>query len=83
MRCEVHGGGSANLQVLGAMGIPGEMYEKGLLHPHVDFEAEKPWLKTPIDLIDSDGTVAIPQGPGLGDDLDWDYIKDNTVADWA
>jgi L-alanine-DL-glutamate epimerase-like enolase superfamily enzyme len=83
MRCEVHGGGSANLQVLGAMGIPGEMYEKGLLHPHVDFEAEKPWLKTPIDLIDADGTVAIPQGPGLGDDLDWDYITDNTVSDWA
>jgi len=83
MRCEVHGGGAANLQVLGAMGIPGEMYEKGLLHPHVDFDAEKPWSKDVIDPVDSDGNVLIPQGPGLGENFDWDYIKDNLVRDWA
>jgi L-alanine-DL-glutamate epimerase-like enolase superfamily enzyme len=83
VRCEVHGGGAANLQVLGAMGIPGEYYEKGLLHPHVDFEAESPWLKTPIDAIDERGVVQIPQGPGLGEDLDWDFIRENTVSDWA
>jgi L-alanine-DL-glutamate epimerase-like enolase superfamily enzyme len=83
MRCEVHGGGAANLQVLGAMGIPGEMYEKGLLHPHVDFDAEKPWLKSVIDPVDSDGNVPIPQGPGLGEEIDWDFIKDNLVKDWA
>ena len=58
VRCEVHGGGAANLQVLGAMGIPGEYYEKGLLHPHVDFEAESPWLKTPIDAIDERNRAA-------------------------
>lgn len=83
VRCEVHGGGAANLQVLGAMGIPGEFYEKGLLHPHVDFDAQSPWLKTPIDAIDERGNVAIPQGPGLGEDLDWDFIQDNMVTDWA
>ena len=83
VRCEVHGGGAANLQVLGAMGIPGEYYEKGLLHPHVDFEAESPWLKTPIDAIDERGVVQIPQGPGLGEDLDWDFIRENTLLDWS
>lgn len=83
VRCEVHGGGAANLHVLGAMGIPGEYYERGLLHPHVDHEAESPWLKTPIDAIDQHGVVRIPQQPGLGEDLDWDFIGDNTVSDWA
>ena len=29
VRLEVHGGGAGNLQVLGAMGIPGEYYERG------------------------------------------------------
>lgn len=83
VRCEVHGGGAANLQVLGAMAIPGEMYEKGLLHPHVDFDAEKPWLKEVIDPVDGEGNVPIPQGPGLGEAIDWDFIKDNLVSDWA
>ena len=83
VRCEVHGGGAANLQVLGAMGIPGEFYEKGLLHPHVDHDAESPWLRTPIDPIDEHGNVAIPQGPGLGEDLNWDFIQDNMVSDWT
>jgi L-alanine-DL-glutamate epimerase-like enolase superfamily enzyme len=83
VRCEVHGGGAVNLQVLGAMGIPGEYYERGLLHPHVNHEAESPWLKTPIDLIDDKGYVQIPQGPGLGEEIDWDFIKENTVAEWA
>ncbi|MHB8644614.1 MAG: enolase C-terminal domain-like protein [Thermomicrobiales bacterium] len=82
VRCEIHGGGAANLQVLGAMAIPGEFYEHGLLHPHVDFDAEKPWLKTPIDPVDSAGNVPIPQGPGLGEEIDWDFIRDNVVSDW-
>jgi L-alanine-DL-glutamate epimerase-like enolase superfamily enzyme len=83
IRCEVHGGGGANLQLLGAMGIPGEYYERGLLHPHVDHAAESPWLKEPIDAIDREGCVRIPQRPGLGEDFDWDFIHDNTVSDWA
>ncbi|MGI8688676.1 MAG: enolase, partial [Thermomicrobiales bacterium] len=62
--------------------IPGEFYERGLLHPHVDFDAEKPWLKTPIDSIDRHGNVTMPQGPGLGEEIDWDFIKDNVVQDW-
>ena len=27
-----------------------------------------------IDCIDADGMVAVPDGPGLGVTLDWDYI---------
>lgn len=82
MRLEIHGGGAGTLQVLGAMAIPGEYYERGLLHPHVDHDAQKPWLKTPIDSIDREGFIKIPTGPGLGEDIDWDFINDNVVKGW-
>lgn len=82
LRCEIHGDGAANLQVLGAMAIPGEYYEHGLLHPLLDFDAEKPWLKRPIDAFDG-GSVAVPQAPGIGEEIDWDFIKDNLVSNWA
>ncbi len=76
---EVHGGGAANLQVLGAMGIPGEYYERGLLHPLLDYEAATPWLRAVIDPLDRDGRVPVPQGPGLGFDINWEFIERNTL----
>jgi L-alanine-DL-glutamate epimerase-like enolase superfamily enzyme len=79
MAMEVHGGGAGNLHVLGAMGIPGEYYERGLLHPMVDFEVTMPWLRTRIDAIDSDGFIHLPQAPGLGYDIDFDYIEKNAL----
>ena len=42
---EVHSGGAGNLQVLGAMSIPGQFYERGLLHPFVPYEDRTPWLR--------------------------------------
>ena len=68
---EVHGGGHGNLHALGAMGIPGEYYERGLLHPHYDYEASQPWLNTRVDAIDAEGNVHLPQIPGLGLDINW------------
>ena len=67
---EVHGTGAGNLQVLGAMGIPGKFYERGLLHPFVDYEKPEPWLNSRDDPMDSEGYVRIPGGPGLGQDID-------------
>jgi L-alanine-DL-glutamate epimerase-like enolase superfamily enzyme len=83
MRVELHGGGAANLQVLGAMGTPGEYYERGPLHPHFELEAETPWLSEPIDPLDADGCVPIPQRPGLGEAIAWDFIHDHTVSSWS
>jgi L-alanine-DL-glutamate epimerase-like enolase superfamily enzyme len=77
---EVHGGGHGNLQALGAMGIPGEYYERGLLHPHFDYESSQPWLKQRPDGIDKDGCVRIPQLPGLGWDFDWDFIERHRIG---
>jgi len=76
---EVHGGGAANLHVLCAMGIPGEYYERGLLHPFIDHERPAPWLRRIVDPMDDEGFVHVSQKPGLGMDIDFDYIRANLV----
>jgi L-alanine-DL-glutamate epimerase-like enolase superfamily enzyme len=70
---EVHGTGSGNLAVLGAT-ESGRWYERGLLHPHYDYDRLPPHLRSPIDPMDEHGEVSMPERPGLGDDLDFDYI---------
>lgn len=79
MRMEVHGGGVGNLHVLCAMPTPGEFYERGLLHPFIDHDEVPPWLNKPIDPMDDQGFVHISQEPGLGMDINFDYIQDNLV----
>lgn len=79
VRCEVHGGGAPNLQLLGAMAHPGEYYERGLLHPKFDYESARPWLASLDDPMDDDGMVRVPREPGLGYDFDWDFIEANRI----
>ncbi len=81
VQMEVHGGGAANLHVLCAMGIPGEYYERGLLHPFLDYEQHAPWLNELPDPMDEDGYVHVSQRSGLGLDIDWGYIRDNALRD--
>jgi len=76
---EMHGANPGNLQVLGAMGIPGEYYERGLLHPFVNYEDATPWLHEVFDPVDRHGNVRISQKPGLGLDVNWDYIERQKV----
>ena len=79
MRMEVHGGGSANMQVLYAMGINGRYYERGMVHPMRDTETPPPWHKTLYDPMDSDGFVHVPERPGLGEDIDFDFVREHTI----
>lgn len=81
MDCEVHGNGSANLSLAGSS-INYRWYERGLLHPHVDFDEPAPHLHSIVDDMGSDGFVSLPRRPGLGDDLDLEYIKAHTVDSW-
>jgi L-alanine-DL-glutamate epimerase-like enolase superfamily enzyme len=79
MQMEVHGGGVGNLHVLCAMGTPGQFYERGLLHPFVDYDAPPAWLNEPVDPMDDEGNVHVSPLPGLGQDINFDYINDNAV----
>jgi L-alanine-DL-glutamate epimerase-like enolase superfamily enzyme len=79
VRCEIHGGGAANLHLLASMAHPGEYYERGLLHPKFDYEAATPWLERVVDPLDGDGHVRVPQSPGLGYDVDWEFVEANRI----
>ena len=78
MACEIHGGGAGNLHVMGAM-WNGRWFERGLLHPFVDYEAPDPWLNSIIDPMDGDGFVSLPARPGLGEDINFEFIQANVV----
>jgi len=80
VRLELHSPGAGNLQCLMAMGIPGEYYERGLLHPFLDYEEPSPWLNTLDDPMDDEGYVHASDRPGLGQDINWDYIKENATG---
>jgi L-alanine-DL-glutamate epimerase-like enolase superfamily enzyme len=77
---EVHGGGPGNLHALCAMGIPGEYYERGLLHPFLDHDQPPPWLNEIADPMDDEGYVHVSQRPGLGLDINFDYIRDHALS---
>ncbi len=79
MSVEMHGGTIGNLHAMGAMGIPGKYYERGMLHPLLDYETPKPWFTTIYDPMDDHGMVSIPQDPGLGWNLNMDYIQGNLL----
>jgi L-alanine-DL-glutamate epimerase-like enolase superfamily enzyme len=79
MQLEVHGGGVGNLHVLCAMSSPGLYYERGLLHPLINYDQPPPWLNAPVDPMDRDGYVQVSSRPGLGLDLNFEYIQEHLV----
>jgi len=82
LRCELHMSGFGNLQVLGATSEDVcEYYERGLLGPGVRYGGTPPYLKTPCDPLYPDGYVNLPQAPGLGYEIQWDYIERHRVPD--
>ncbi|HEV7274683.1 MAG TPA: enolase C-terminal domain-like protein [Devosiaceae bacterium] len=81
LRCEMHMAGWGNLQVCGATPEDtSEYYEKGLLAPGVDYDAPHPYLRNTVDRIDAEGYVHLPTGPGMGYEIEWDYIDDNLIS---
>ncbi|HLZ26775.1 MAG TPA: enolase C-terminal domain-like protein [Chloroflexota bacterium] len=79
MQMEVHGNGVGNLHALCAMGSPGQYYERGLLHPFVDYDAPPPWLHQSVDPMDAAGNVSVSLQPGLGMHINFDYIRANAL----
>jgi L-alanine-DL-glutamate epimerase-like enolase superfamily enzyme len=80
---ELHLGGPAHLHCLSAIRNT-NYFERGLLHPEIEWMTAQ-GFEEPVDVVDDDGMVAIPQGPGLGVDIDWDLVEerqtDHTVID--
>jgi len=58
-------------------------YELALAHPDCP-NTQPPVYKgdysDAIESIDDDGTVSVPDGPGLGVEYDWDYIEENKTG---
>ena len=80
MKCEVHVGGFGNAQILAAtIEDTCEYYERGLLTLEMVHTSTPPYLKAPVDPMDDRGVVSLPDGIGLGAELNWDYIKNHEV----
>ena len=78
---EFHGGGIAHRHCIAAV-RNSNYYELGLLHPLV--ENTKPPIYPPeftdeLQNVDENGHVPVPQGPGLGVEINWDYIESNRL----
>jgi L-alanine-DL-glutamate epimerase-like enolase superfamily enzyme len=79
MDCEVHGNGAANLAVVGAISNC-RWYERGLLHPFLDYEEVPAHLNSLVDPMDADGYVHLSDRPGLGEDINFAYIEANILS---
>lgn len=82
VKCEIHMSGFGNLQILGATSEDTcEYYERGLLAPGIDYETPPPYLEEICDPMDGEGYVRVPQEPGMGYKINWDYIEENRIAE--
>jgi L-alanine-DL-glutamate epimerase-like enolase superfamily enzyme len=79
---EVHAPGPAQRQCMAAIRNT-NYYEMALLHPEVENPVPPVYLNgyaDKIDSIDSNGTVSVPDGPGLGVEYDWEYIENHQTG---
>lgn len=79
MDCEIHGNGAPNLAVVGAIKNC-RWYERGLLHPFLNYDEPVAYLNSLVDSMDEDGFVHLSQRPGLGEDINFDWIEAHTLS---
>lgn len=83
MRCEIHRGGWDNIQLVAAVTEKTtEYYERFAPDPDTD-RPNAPWVKggANCEPMDPQGMVAAPAGPGLGFEVDWDYVNARRIDD--
>ncbi len=82
MDTEVHACGPAMRHLMAAC-PKSNYYEVNLVHPVIGNAWSLPvyacGYSDDLDCVDEDGCVAVPEGPGLGVQYDWDYIKAHEV----
>ncbi len=81
---ELHGGSLSHRHIMSTL-RNANYYELGLVHPRVPdtkspIYSERRWLDE-LDSVDENGCVEVPEGPGLGVELDWDYIDDHKTGE--
>lgn len=78
---EFHAPGPAQRHVMAATRNT-NYYELALVHPIANNTTPPVYddYSDAIDAIDDDGTVPVPDGPGLGVDYDWEYVFDNETG---
>jgi L-alanine-DL-glutamate epimerase-like enolase superfamily enzyme len=79
---EIHACGPAHRHLMSAL-RNSNYYEVALLGPDCPNAVPPVYAcgyTDQIDCVDSDGTVAVPVGPGLGVSYDWDFIDRNRLA---
>ena len=85
MDVEPHVGGPEHLLLASTL-RNSKYFEHGLLHPEVGFE----WYNDQgyvgdVEVVGSDGTIEVPTGPGMGVEIDWDFVEErgtgHTVID--
>ena len=54
-------------------------YERGLLHPFIDYDKPKEFQNRIDDEMDEDGYVHGRDDAGIGQDLNMDYIEENLI----
>lgn len=78
MNCEVHGNTAMNLQVVAATKNC-RWYERGLLHPFLEYDDGFDYLNSLSDPMDAEGYVHVPDRPGLGEDINFEHIENNRL----
>jgi L-alanine-DL-glutamate epimerase-like enolase superfamily enzyme len=80
---EFHGPGPAQRQCMAAVRNT-NYYEMGLVHPKApashDSRLYKDGYRDTLDAIDQGGCVTVPQGPGLGVEIAWDWVTHQRTA---
>jgi L-alanine-DL-glutamate epimerase-like enolase superfamily enzyme len=81
---EIHAPGHAPRHCMSAIRNT-NYYELGLVHPKVPGpKAQCPVFaddySDDLDAIDENGCVTVPEGPGLGAVLDWDWVKKHEIG---
>ncbi len=76
---EYHGAGPARRQCMAAT-RNANYYENVAVHPDCDNPSNNPAFleySDALEAVNDDGTLPVPTGPGLGIEIDWDYITNN------
>jgi len=74
---EIHAPGPAHRHLMASIRNT-NYYELGLVHPQIKSNRAPIYAgdySDDLDAVDRRGHVPVPQGPGLGVTLDWDYLR--------